>query len=92
MHEVYSNGVLNISASGAPNSSHGCFSERNPSTLIPCKVTVKLPDKPSLDYFIQSEESVKWQLQEMSPLHRGWVLQEHLLAPRVVYLGKQEIF
>jgi len=92
MHEVYSNGVLNIAASGAPNSSQGFFSERNPSTLTPCKVTVKLPDKPSLDYFMQSEESVKWQLEEMSVLHRGWVMQERLLAPRIVYFGKQEIF
>ena len=41
---------------------------------------------------MQNEESLKWQLEHEPLLQRAWVMQERLLAPRVVYFGSKEVF
>ena len=92
MHDVYSNGVLNIAASGASDSSEGCFAERNTSFTAPCKVTLKWKDGSDQDCFMQHQNFLKWHLDEKPLLRRGWVVQERLLAPHVVYFGKKEVF
>ena len=91
MCDVYSNGAINIAASGAGNSAEGCFSDRNPSSTAPCRVRVEWTGEGPHDYFIQEQESMKWQLEKEPLLRRGWVVQERLLAPRVVYFGKREV-
>ncbi|KAL6819075.1 heterokaryon incompatibility domain-containing protein [Trichoderma camerunense] len=85
MAEVYQNAYLVIAASGAANPKEGCF-----STKRRCSTTVEVPyysaegqvaGSIKLSMRIHGKESPSW-----GPLsERGWVLQEWLLARRVLH-------
>ena len=91
MQDVYSNAVLNIAAGASEDSSGGCFSERSPLLISPRAVTPEWIGAPKKKYALQCLEFLKWRLRDSMLLERGWVLQERLLAPRVVYFGKDEV-
>lgn len=94
MGSVYGRAVLTIAALGAQNSHSGCFTTRNPLSLVPAL----LRDGDS------STRGQVWawnqQLQGPSaegklrpPLHqRGWVVQERALAPRTLSFGKDMVY
>lgn len=85
MQQVDSNATLNIAASCANDSESGCFMDRTPGFVSP--VSLHLPRCsiqliPEVDFLAASITN--------GPLvQRGWVLQEQLLARRVVYFGEQ---
>jgi hypothetical protein len=86
MKNTYTNGILNIAASSAANSSYGLFQRRDPHLEI----------SPRLDVPNYSTCVLHKTMEDLSesitggPLaSRGWVLQEWLLSPRVVHFGKQ---
>lgn len=91
MHKLYSNGYCNIAATGARDSTYGLFVERDVRHLEPMLV--------DLDWRhsgVTSFELVYWDMwqQQLSyaPLNqRAWVVQERLLAPRVLHFGQQQI-
>ncbi len=86
MQHVYSNSLCNISAVDAPDGTHPLFHTREASAL------------PSTDADGEPEQLVFhddqfWQRQvSRAVLHtRAWVVQERLLAPRVLHFGAQQI-
>ena len=93
MHRVYMHSYCNISATAASNSSAGLFSTRDPMQEWSAHATLKVPDRnPSyvpctvLDLFFW-EDCI-----EQAPVNRrSWVLQERLLAPRVLHWCKNQI-
>lgn len=95
MHKVYSNAILNISATGAPNSTKGLFAYRNPEALIPPEVELFLdglqPGRESTWYRISLTLFWETELAQAPLIKRAWVLQERLLAQRVLHFGQNEL-
>ncbi|KAI9741632.1 MAG: hypothetical protein M1834_000016 [Cirrosporium novae-zelandiae] len=91
MHQVYSNSFCNISATGATDSSTGLFKERAPHFLHPCTINMSWKGSPLSQY--QVEESKFWTSHVgNAPLNqRAWVVQERLLAPRIIHFGSQQL-
>lgn len=92
MGKVYQNALCNIAATGASDSSEGCFWDRNPLLAQACKInlTWELPLKGSyhgLDRSLWSKNIGE------APLNRrGWVAQERILSPRILHFGTQQLF
>ena len=95
MQEVYRNAVLNISALGATDDDDGCFFNRDPSQIAPTVVHLRFAEqeKPKA-YRFELEKGWAWRLSfEREPLvQRAWVVQERLLAQRVVHFGRKQVF
>ena len=95
MRDVYGNSYLNIAASHAANASSGLFTstdmpQRYPAYSIPNEPNHFIRAQPYLDHTDFGSTYAgferRWEL-----LTRGWVLQERLLAPRVVYFDTDEL-
>jgi hypothetical protein len=90
MDRVYMNGLLNISAAGAEESSQGCFFRRDPSRvdLMP---TTAPPGRQGSWRIARANfwmQGVEW----ASLNKRGWVLQERVLSRRVLHFAKEQVF
>lgn len=95
MMDIYQNCFLTIAATSSPSSDTGLFLE----TQIPAEVsgTTDQGDayayhlRPSVQHFphasMPSVFTQRWPL-----LTRAWVLQERLLAPRVIHVARPELF
>lgn len=92
MGNVYKNALCNIAATGALDSSIGCFWDRNPLLVQPCKLdfTWELPFKGS--YYCVDGSLWPKNIGEAPLNHRAWVTQERILSPRVLHFGMQQIF
>ncbi|KAK4569613.1 hypothetical protein LTR86_003376 [Recurvomyces mirabilis] len=98
MQDVYSNAAVVIAGPGAGSSTAGFYFPRPPPALPPCylpknggeddddRILVTLsPLSTASDRSPHREPN--------SPLSsRGWILQERLLAPRVLYFGTQQLY
>ncbi|KAK5125024.1 hypothetical protein LTR85_001215 [Meristemomyces frigidus] len=92
MCDIYANGYLNIAARAADNATVGC--------LIPRR---RHPPACPLKY-VSSDESVRGTMYVRTPDFRperltdtpldkrGWVLQERILSPRIVYFGADQLY
>ena len=90
MHKVYSNSYCTIAAAASADSYQGLFRQRTTHFLYPCEVPIPwLNSKGTyqlVDYHFWCS-----QIQDQ-PLHRrGWVVQERLLAPRVLHFSSQQL-
>lgn len=88
MSQVYSNSYCTISAKDTPNGHHTMFATRNPDAIRPFQAT-KGGTRPYhlLDIFFWTSE-----ISHSLINTRGWVFQERLLAPCVLYFGQRQIF
>lgn len=97
MEKVYSNAFLNISATGASDSSKGLFTRRNPRTLRPPEIELSLDglksskSKVSTKYRLARTLFWRTELSQAPLMKRGWVLQERLLAPRVLHFAHNQL-
>ncbi|TGJ86908.1 hypothetical protein E0Z10_g1915 [Xylaria hypoxylon] len=94
MKSVYGNSYLNIAATEALDSNgelfrSGKLSAQYPARKVPRDSMIQIRPQPSQthrhfgsNYFENSRPPL---------LQRGWVLQERILSPRVVYYGAEEI-
>lgn len=91
MCQVYSNSTCNIAASDSEDVHGGLFRERNnrdiPLASVPVIIDGQLRRYRILDEYY-------WDTQvKGSPLHRrGWVFQECLLAPRILFFTRKQLF
>jgi hypothetical protein len=96
MGHIYQNSIITIAATGASDSSQGCFIPRPPRTSD----SISLPYRqqpgsdliegaftllPSWDDFSASVLQSTWNT-------RGWILQERLLARRIVHFAHGQTF
>ncbi|KAH8772076.1 heterokaryon incompatibility protein-domain-containing protein [Hyaloscypha sp. PMI_1271] len=91
MADVYSQSYCNIAAASARDSSEGCFFDRAKEACFPRTI------EPSGEGFSKIYELYPERLWadgvSIQPLlQRGWVLQEVLLAPRIIYYTRTQLF
>ncbi|KAE9369738.1 HET-domain-containing protein [Stipitochalara longipes BDJ] len=93
MGEIYRNCFCNLAATSSSNSQGGIFVERDPDLIRP--LSLEIMSKNGHDGLERQERYYLWDSSlwrdhvELAPLNRrGWVLQERLLAPRVVHFSK----
>lgn len=84
MSSVYGNSSCNIAALGV-DGADTCFMQRDTLRVLPCRITQQ-QDGTSV-YAVR--ESLEW---NTPLLRRGWVMQERLLSPRVLYFGAAQLF
>ena len=91
MSQVYSNSICNVSALDAHDSTGGLFFDRETSK-IPW-YTLKMCRKLQRNRLYEFVNNDFWSVSvQHAPLtHRAWVLQERLLAPRVLHFGKRQL-
>jgi hypothetical protein len=97
MGDIFANADLNIAATGFSDGTRGIFSGiRDPSLLVPfnlksVKRAVAARGAYSAYEFYLCERS--WNNIENATLnHRGWVVQERALSPRILHFGRQQLF
>ena len=92
MSDVYLYSTLNIAASCAADCEAGCFPDRSNSTVEPCTVQSAWVDCHNYRYRLHC--TIFWEdaFRDMPLMKRGWVVQELLLAPRVLYLCGTQLF
>lgn len=92
MGEIYASGYLNIAARGATNAGSGCFISRVPEPPA-CRLIYESPDRSATGSMYIRDPSYQIERLKDAPLDkRGWVLQERLLAPRIVHYGRQQLY
>jgi hypothetical protein len=93
MANVYGNSTLNIAAADAPDGDTGCFFERTSFKLKGWKISAYTEKNASGGTFWDCmDRSLYFSLHQDSVLaKRGWVFQERVLPPRVLYFGSRQI-
>jgi hypothetical protein len=91
MSSVYGGSSLNIAASCAPDGTFGCFVGRGPADIWKILVRAKVGDE---DRFFEClpPEMYRRGLTKMPLLQRGWVVQERILAPRMLHFTSTQVF
>ncbi|KAE9381828.1 HET-domain-containing protein [Stipitochalara longipes BDJ] len=98
MHEIYRNSYCNISATAATDSNKGLFADREPQLLWEDEINLNTEEIPGYDPsdLIQRCKILDlsfWErnVDEAPVNKRAWVLQERLMAPRVLHFCKDQI-
>lgn len=91
MGDIYQHGYLNISAIASRNGNEGLFHTQASNVKIVLPVQ-HLSGNTSV--LLAADPSMTWDCQVKSSRlsGRGWVLQERLLSPRTVHIGRGEVF
>ncbi|KAF5699642.1 heterokaryon incompatibility protein [Fusarium mundagurra] len=93
MRLVYANALCNLAAAASSDPNGGLFRSRNPEDLRPSLVRAALDKStPSEDYYAIDSEYVDRQFLGKELLKRGWVFQERLLCPRILYFAEEQVF
>ena len=91
MSQVYSNSRCNISALGARNSTEGLFFDRKLSTIPYCTFAFVRKYRPKRAYEFAHTDVWSDSVRNAPLPRRAWVLQECLLAPRVLHFGRKQL-
>jgi Heterokaryon incompatibility protein (HET) len=89
MGDIYHNSWCNIAATAALDARNGCFLQRTPLDVIPCRVEAKWNSRPKQTFICSSLNTWEAAVEHSALCHRAWVVQEIVLAPRVLHFGKQ---
>ena len=92
MGEVYRHSWCNIAATKARDSRGGCFDERHPLLVSPCRIQTTWPDEPQRAFYCVPDGIWNSQIDACPLSTRGWVFQEIALSPRVLHYGKGQVF
>ena len=91
MSQVYSNSICNVSALDAHDSIGGLFFDRKTSNIPYCTFTTSGKFKRKRLYEFAYSDFWSDSVQHAPLTRRAWVLQERLLAPRVLHFGKRQL-
>jgi hypothetical protein len=90
MADVYRGSLCNIAVTGSSHANEGWYYERR-GPVRPNIVTTAWVDTPSQE-FLLFDDNFWAGLFENDPLRqRAWVVQELLLSPRILHLGKRQM-
>ncbi|KAH7092099.1 heterokaryon incompatibility protein-domain-containing protein [Paraphoma chrysanthemicola] len=92
MGDIYASSYLTIAARGSANSAGGLFFSRSPEPT-PCRLVYKC-EKHNLsgDMYVRPPSFEHESVRNAALDNRGWVLQERLLSPRIIYFGRQQLY
>ncbi|KAL7955848.1 hypothetical protein V8C34DRAFT_326792 [Trichoderma compactum] len=85
MGNVYKNSICNIATTDGKDSSQGCLYTRNPRVIQPESCNGTLGQS---QYLVNDSDVFK----DHVLYTRGWVLQEVLLAPRVLHCCREQLY
>ncbi|KAH6695472.1 hypothetical protein F5X68DRAFT_244126 [Plectosphaerella plurivora] len=92
MHLVYSSSVCNIAASAADGPHESLFRDRDQKHIEAGMVEASFFSMDNVKRAHVVTERNYCERQLRGPLnHRGWVMQERFLAPRVLYFGSDQV-
>lgn len=97
MQKVYTNSSCNLSAADATSCSESLINARNPGLITFPVIELKCSHRnqplapASQQYLIYDPSFWKHEVTEALVNTRGWVLQERVLSPRVLHLGKRQV-
>ena len=95
MSPIYGNSWLSIAAADSKDSRGGCFRTGNADQTYPIRCVPQQPNIVVMDQPLgaHNDFSTEYRTDLLSPplLQRGWVFQERLLPPRVVYYLQDEL-
>ncbi|EWY99917.1 hypothetical protein FOYG_03844 [Fusarium oxysporum NRRL 32931] len=90
---VYANGLCNIAASASDGPDGGLFRSRNAESIrLGCVRADPLPDTRIQTFNIIDTLYTHRQLRHTPFFKRGWIFQERMLAPRVIYFAEEQVF
>lgn len=92
MCDIYYFSFCNLAACLGSNSSWGLFRDRDPFSSHTCIVQAQLDDKSRSFFETENCLSLETDIQKSDLECRAWVLQEILLAQRILYFAPQKIF
>ena len=92
MMDVYGAALFNIVATSAADTDARCYPRNDPRSVKPFVVTRKGTDFPDARYILYDRQYRRAAFKDMPLLRRGWVVQELLLAPRVLHFCATEMF
>jgi hypothetical protein len=91
MSSVYRYAILNIAASVAADNKAGCFPDRNTSLIKPCTIQTAWVDYQNDSYRLYHDTFWCDAFKDMPLMKRAWVVQELLLAPRILHLSGRQL-
>jgi hypothetical protein len=97
MADIYRNSTLKIAGPAAADSHAGFLHDKSPPTLKPCPIPYYnsrgLESGVITISYADVEREPQWNWERRNVLAtRGWVLQERLLSPRVLYFGSEKMY
>jgi hypothetical protein len=92
MSSVYSNSYLNLAATSSVNGNGGLFLPQNPLVANPCMIEASWEGLVPGKYICVDSSAYKRRVNEGPLNQRAWVLQERLLAPRVVHFAYDQLW
>ncbi|KAE8448272.1 hypothetical protein EG329_009703 [Mollisiaceae sp. DMI_Dod_QoI] len=93
MGDIYAGGQCNIAAIAAEDSNATSMPLNEGNGLNePCEITTMWRNRQNNRYRICRRWPWKEDVDETPLMNRGWVVQERVLSPRILYLGKRQVF
>lgn len=88
--ETYSNALLNLSASGASDSTLSLFHKRDMDKVLPSVLKLDIGRRTE-KFFVANVNMWNDEVTRSHLLQRGWVFQERLFAQRVLHFGHKQL-
>jgi len=92
MSNVYKNARLNIATSVAADTNAGCFLDRDPFLIQPCTIQTTWKDHENDTYDLYYGNFWDESFLKIPLMKRAWVVQELILAQRVLYITNAQFF
>lgn len=94
MSAVYQHAICSVAATGALDSTKGLFFKKDLYAVRPCKVQIpaRQPPTESRNIYIIDPEFWNYRLQKAPLILRAWVVQERLLAKRVLHFNRDQLY
>jgi hypothetical protein len=92
MGQIYKGGICNIAATGSKDGHGGLFNGRIPDLTSPCFVVSNWEDAFNTKFHVYNRYLDNHGLLAGPLLQRGWVVQERILAPRVLHFGSRQLY
>lgn len=92
MGAVYSEGLLNLSATAADDGDDGLFPHNRSLGKQSCIIRMQNEHQKDFHFICYPENTWERQVHEAPLGRRGWVLQERILSLRAIYFSSDQLF
>ena len=89
---IYQGSYCNIAATQASDSEGSCFAQRDLMDVRPCKIRSTWNSEPAKTLYCWAPSFWDQSIEESKLISRGWVLQERVLATRVIHFAHDQMF